>query len=132
MDTCDICEQPGDLLQGNHILPEVCITLLKAALDLQKKGALTTAMLDAMPPGTIFATGELRDEPGGLFMARTGRMLRWVAVSGEGMPDWTIYCHFADEYSVERVRREGDKVHTNEYIKLCVPCDEGAFERYRF
>ena len=93
---------------------------------------LTTAQLDAMPPGTIFATGELRDEPGGLFMVKSGRILRWVACRGKGIPDWAIYCHFANEHTAESVARVGDKVNLEAHIKLCVPCDDEAFERYRY
>lgn len=92
---------------------------------------LTTQMLNDMPPGTIFATGELPDTPDGLFMARTGRMLRWVAVRGDGIPDWTIYCHF-NEYDSEWVKANGDKVFHEAHIKKCVPCDEGAFAMYRY
>ena len=92
---------------------------------------LTAKMLDDMPPGTVFATGVAADEPGGLFMANTGRMLRWVAVRGSGIADWTIYCHFA-EHDVDWIKRQGDKVCNESHIRNCVECDEVAFSRYRY
>ena len=91
---------------------------------------LTIAMLKTMPPHTIFATGELMDKPNGLFMANTGRMLRWVAVRGE-IPDWTIYCHFAFDKSTSWIAQNGDKVIFKGHIRRCVPCDDEALERYR-
>lgn len=92
---------------------------------------LTTKMLDDMPPGTIFATGEMLDNEDGLFMANTGKMLRWVAVRGSGIPDWTIYCHLA-EHDIEWIKRHGDKVCDERHIKKCVECDEAAFKMFRY
>ena len=92
---------------------------------------LTKAMLEAMPPDTIFATGVSVDEPEGLFLARTGKRLRWVAVRGKGIPDWTIYAHF-EHYDIHWVRDHGDKVHMEENIRRVVPCDDEAFRMYRY
>ena len=91
---------------------------------------LTVEQLKAMPKETMFATGELLDNPEGLWMSRTGRNLRWVAVRGE-IYDWTIYCHFA-EHTAEWIRSNGDKVFDEVHIKRCVPCDEEAFKLYRY
>jgi len=91
---------------------------------------LTLNQLKAMPPHTVFATGFLLDTPEGLFMASTERMLRWVAIRGE-IHDWAVYCHFA-ENSIEDVKKVGDKVGLESHIKKCVPCDDEAFEMYRY
>jgi hypothetical protein len=91
---------------------------------------LTLEQLKAMPERTIFATGVTTDTPDGLFMANTGRELRWVAERG-GIHDWTIYCHFS-EYDAEWVRRHGDKVFSENHIRKLVPCDDEAFAMYRY
>ena len=91
---------------------------------------LDEQMLSTMPPETIFATGTAKDEPDGLFMARTGRLLRWLAVRGHGPSDWAIYCHFA-ENAVDWIRRHGDKVGDPEHIRSLVPCDDEALAPYR-
>jgi len=91
---------------------------------------LDVQMLKAMPPGTMFATGVAIDEPNGLFMARTGKKLRWVAVRGEGMPDWAIYCHF-ESSNIIYIKSSGDKVCDEKHIKMLVPCDDEAYALYR-
>lgn len=91
---------------------------------------LTLKMLKDMPPKTIFATGTMFDVEGGLFMANTGKELRWVAERG-GIHDWTIYCHFADR-DIEWIRRHGDKVCDDRHIRKLVECDDCAFKMYRY
>ena len=91
---------------------------------------LTTKVLEELPPNSIFATGVMRDVEDGLFMADTGEELRWVAVRG-GIADWAIYCGFSTK-SEEWVSRHGDKVCGKVHIQRCVPCDEEAFQRYRY
>jgi hypothetical protein len=91
---------------------------------------LTVEKLKGFAPSQIFATGEADDNRQGLFMANTGRRLRWVAVRGV-VHDWAIYCGFA-EWGEEEVYRHGDKVLRERHIKMCVPCDEEAFRMYRF
>ena len=85
---------------------------------------LTREMLGAMPPDTIFATGVTMNE--GLYR----EPVRWVAVRG-GIADWALYYH-KEEKSVEYIRNQGDKCTTKDIIKYLVPCDEGAFEAYRY
>ena len=91
---------------------------------------LTVEKLKEIPKHSIFATGTAMDNALGLFMANTGRELRWVAVAGE-IGDWCIYCHFA-EWSIESIKRNGDKVCSERNIKMCVPCDDESFKRYRY
>jgi len=91
---------------------------------------LTVEQLDAMPEGTIFATGIAQDVPEGLFLANTGKELRWVAVRGR-IHDWTIYAHHS-YHDIEWIRNHGDKVCGDTHIKKCVPCTDEAFALYRF
>ena len=87
-------------------------------------------MLKEMPPNTIFATGVSMDLPEQLFIANTGRELRWIAIRG-GVDDWAIYTHFSDR-DINWIKRFGDKVMSPEYIRMLVPCDNEAFKRYRY
>ncbi len=91
---------------------------------------LTLQKLKDLNPG-IFATGIAIDEPNGLFMARTGKELRWVAVRGSGIHDWVIYCHFSDK-DEEWIRSYGDKVYEKRHIRKLVPCNDEAFKMYRY
>ena len=93
-------------------------------------GPLTLEKLEAIEPGTMFATGFAMDNSDGLNMAATGKKLKWCAVKGHGHHDWAIYCHFAqmdDDY----VRRSGDKVNSEINIRRLVPCDDEALALYR-
>lgn len=83
-----------------------------------------------MPSYTIFATGTVSDNPIGINMTNSGKLLRWVAVRGS-IHDWTIYCLWA-ESSVEHVRENGDKVCSADNIKKLVDCNDEAFKMYRY
>jgi hypothetical protein len=91
---------------------------------------LTFERLKKMAPYTIFVTGYAFDKQDDLFMANTGKKLRWIAVRGN-YHDWAIYCHFA-EHDEEWVRRHGDKVCLPNHIQKLVPCDSEAFKMYRY
>jgi len=91
---------------------------------------LTLEKLKEIDEHTIFATGTAIDNELGLFMANTGKELRWVAVKG-GNNDWAIYCHFADR-DAGWIKRQGDKVCMERHIKMCMPCDDEVFKRYRY
>ncbi len=86
-----------------------------------------------MAPDTIFAQGEVRDNPEGVNMANTGQSLMWVAVRG-GIYDWAIYIDnpYIPLGSYSGVRSNGDKVTNEENIKKLVPCDDDAFAMYRY
>ena len=90
---------------------------------------LTKDKFDKLIAGQVFATGVLPNSPDGIFMTRDGGELRWVAKKGLGY-DWAIYCYWANK-SPEWIRDYGDKVHTEEYIKRCVPCTDEVFNIYR-
>jgi len=91
---------------------------------------LTKERFDEIPAGEIFDTGILSNSPEGIFMTDDGGELKWVAKKGYGN-DWAIYCHWSD-HTIEWIRDHGDKVHTEEYIKKCVPCDDDVFKLYRY
>ena len=93
--------------------------------------ALDLKMLIDMPGGTIFATGILMDAQGQLHMASTGKQLRWVAVRGHDLGDWSVYCHFAADHNVAEVASIGDKVMDEDHIRRCVPCDDESIAHYR-
>lgn len=90
----------------------------------------TLEKLKSMPAHTIFATGILIDIDDDLFMGRSGKELKWVAIRGE-INDWCIYIHFVDK-SIEWIRDYGNKIYNEENIKKCVECDKEAFKRYRY
>ena len=92
---------------------------------------LTVEQLEAMPPDTVFATGVILDGPTGVNMTDSRKHLRWVAVRGQGIPDWAIYCHW-DFHDAEWVKRRGDKVGMEHHIRLLVPCTDEAFKKYRY
>ncbi len=94
------------------------------------KEILTKADLEKMEPGEIILWGEAPDAVGGLNMAGTGKILRWVALRGLGAPDWAIYCHFANA-DMNWIRRFGNKVHGDDNIRKLVPCTDEAFQLYR-
>ena len=85
---------------------------------------LTKKMLEAMPSGTVFATGVtankgLHKEP-----------VRWLATRG-GIADWAIYYH-KEAMGIAYIKDHGDKCYTKSIIKELVPCDEDAFKAYRY
>ena len=93
---------------------------------------MTIERFKKIPAGEIFLTGELPNEPGGLYMtdSHIGKLLTWVAKKGYG-DDWCIYC-FWGYYSVDEIARNGDKVTSENHIRMCVPCDDEVFRRYRY
>ncbi len=84
---------------------------------------LTLKQLKDMKSGLVFRTGEDWD--------REDRRIRWVAKRGEGYHDWCIY-YGSIWKTWEEVERVGDKICTESTIKDLVPCDDEAFEMYRY
>lgn len=91
---------------------------------------LTTDILDRLPKHEIFATGIIADNEHGINKLGSGKMLRWVAVTGE-IGDWAIYCHY-DNFSPNHIKNLGDKVFSPVSIRRVVKCDDAAFARYRY
>lgn len=89
---------------------------------------LTLQKLKDMEPG-IFERGLTIDNRSGVNLANTDQVLRWVATRG-GIHDWAIYAG-PEDWSEERVRDYGDKVHNRDNVQKLVPCDEEALEMYR-
>ena len=80
---------------------------------------------------------KLKDMKKGIFATGTGTYpelhhseIRWVAVRGD-IHDWTIYYHhsYHEQYFIET---QGDKCFTESIIKRLVPCDEEAYNMYRW
>jgi hypothetical protein len=91
---------------------------------------LDRKMLVDMPPQTMFACGETTDDSEGIEMTGSGKSLKWVAVRG-AIPDWCIYIHWSFN-TFKDIKTMGDKVCNETNIKRLVPCDDEAFQRYRF
>lgn len=91
---------------------------------------MTLEEFNNIPRGEVFATGVLPNSPEGIFMTNDGGNLRWVAKKGWGN-DWAVYCHW-EHNSPEWIRDHGDKTHTEEYIRRCVPCTDEVFKLYRY
>ena len=85
-----------------------------------------------MEPG-IFAQGEIKDIQEVCNVANTGKIMKWVAVRGN-IHDWCIYTDnpYSPQYSYEGVRDMGDKISGEANIKKLVPCDDEAFDMYRY
>jgi hypothetical protein len=125
------------------------------------KTKITIELLDNADKGAIIASGIALDAEGHLHLARTGKMTPWVAVRGEGAPDWAIYAqnpHYIDKpkeidfaeveyeeihsyilqcgmsgiWSNDRIARIGDKVSDPINIKYLVDCTPEALKRYRY
>jgi len=92
---------------------------------------LTVDNLKAMPPGELFAQGEVVNGPEGVYMTdhRVGHTLVWVAKRG-GMHDWTIYTAWK-ESGVSFAITNGQKIITDAYIRRLVPCTDEALKLYR-
>ena len=108
---------------------------------------LTLEFLKQLPPHTIFAYGQVLDNPLGCNMANTGKLMRWVAVRG-GIHDWAIYCqnpHYIDSQEPEvlavgyggvwdwqKIAEVGDKVTGEKNIRRLVECNDEAFKMYNY
>ena len=97
--------------------------------ETKEEKMLDMETLAAVPLGTVFATGEAVDGPDGLYMSRSGKTLRWVALRRHGPNDWCIYCHFSDK-DAAWIKRHGDKVHGEGHIRKLVPCTDEVLAHY--
>ena len=92
---------------------------------------MTIEDFNKIPAGSVFLTGELRNRPDELYMIdnHSGDMLLWAAKKGYG-DDWCIYT-YRSYACIEWIVRHGAKVILEKHIKLCVPCDDEVFSKYR-
>ena len=90
---------------------------------------LTYEKFKEIAPGITFLKGILPDDPTGLHMTGSGKMLKWVAVKG-WINDWCIYTYWADN-DFSFIESNGDKVLDEENIRRTVPCDDSTLGRYR-
>jgi len=93
---------------------------------------MTIEDFNKIPAGEIFLTGEMMNKPYGLYMTdnHSGDILRWAAKKGYG-DDWCIYT-YRSYACIEWIVRHGAKVILEKHIKLCVPCDDKVFSKYRY
>ena len=91
---------------------------------------LTLKQLEVMEPNTIFAKGEIVDSPDGINATNGGGQLRWVACRG-GIHDWAVYCGKTNK-DWKWIQYWGDKVTGEENIRKVVPCEDEAFNMYRY
>ncbi len=93
---------------------------------------LTLENFNKINNGSVFANGVLKNSPDELYMTNfnLGKKVKWLAKKGYGN-DWAVYCHW-DEYSLEYVEKNGDKVTSKENILKCIQCDEEVLKLYRY
>lgn len=90
---------------------------------------LTMEKFSAMPAGEMFAKGFALDGTANFNITGREQALRWVAIKGH-ISDWAVYVGLY-AWTWERVRREGDKIHTRDFIHYVVPCTKEVMDRYR-
>lgn len=97
-----------------------------------QKEILTVERLSQIEPGRVFAQGTAFNNEEGLFMTANwpDKLLKWVAVKGEGYDDWAIYCDFAPCTNFQ-IKQTGQKVTNKENILKLVPSTEEAYKLYR-
>ena len=110
---------------------------------------LTVEKLRNMQPWEIFAKGEWIDDWKTFNIRWKNRNIKRVAVRWQGYHDRAIYYHLfnieeqakADdiimkiylwERNYEKIARVWDKITSEKTIKEIVPCDEEAFNLYRY
>lgn len=92
---------------------------------------LTLDQLTAIPADKIFRSGVALNLSSDIYMtdSNEGSELLWVAVKGYDN-DWCIYIYW-NTVPIEEVARSGDKIHSEDYIKKLVPCEDAVYDRYR-
>ena len=93
------------------------------------KYKLTKKKIEDAKPNSIMYDGITTDDPNGLNMTNSGRILRFIVYRG-GIADWCIYTHLA-EMPLEYIRDHGDKPHSREFIENEVEFDDKVWEMYR-
>ena len=113
---------------------------------------LTVEKLKAMEPWEIFAKWEAIDDWKVFNIWGEWHKLQRVAVRGKGYHDRAIYFHiinteaagkavadddvvlflYSREWSDEQVASNGDKLTRESTIRNIVPCDDEAFNLYRY
>lgn len=79
--------------------------------------------------GKVLAVGYAKDNPEGLFMARTGKELHWVLKIG-AVGDWCVYCGWSDK-STQSILSNGDKVMDRHNINNILVITDEVWARYR-
>ena len=92
---------------------------------------ITIKYLKQLKPHTIFAKGKTIDNPSGINVANTDKVIKWVAVRG-GIHDWAIFTDnpYTPQETFNDVKAWGDKLHNETFIRKLVPCDNKTFALY--
>lgn len=85
---------------------------------------------DKVQAGGDIASGFANDCPEQLHLARTGKMLVWVAVKGHA-DDWCVYAHFHSN-GIDFARSNGDKVISKSNIDNILEVTDEVWTKYRF
>lgn len=107
---------------------------------------LTVEKLKAMLPWEIFASGEWIDDWKIFNIRWEWKKIQWVAVRWQWYHDWTIYCHLIYEEDTDDILQmyysrpwdnmqiaiHWDKLTNANTIRTIVPCDDEAFNLYRY
>ena len=84
---------------------------------------------NSIPYGSVMFKGTIIDGPGGISMANSGNMLKWIAKKGSG-PDWAIYCGWDTWHNIY-ILQNGQKVNDEQNIRKLVNCEDEVFNLYR-
>lgn len=110
---------------------------------------LTVEKLKKMQPWEIFASWEWIDDWKIFNIWWEWWFIQWVAVRWRGYHDRAIYYHLSNEEETEKaesnidfyycskwsdqaIADNGDKLINEKTIKAIVPCDDEAFDLYRY
>jgi len=99
---------------------------------IEDEPLLSLKELEGIPDGDIFAHGKSTDNEDGINMLNTDNQLTWIAVRGGGAYDWAIYVATTNlNWDHDRIKRMGDKVSMERFIRKIIPCTDEAYEAYR-
>ena len=95
-------------------------------------------VLESVEPGSIIASGFFTDCDN-TSICDTGKRLPWVAVRGQGAPDWAVYTQpiYSDEllfpkvWDKDLIRRMGDKFPKHMVDHLFDEVSKHAYYWYR-
>ena len=93
------------------------------------KPIITIEMLNNSVDDQILAKGECFDNPEGLNMTTSNKMLRWVAKRGM-INDWAVYTQWAYQ-DWDFILSQGDKVQDKKNLQNILSFSEEVYKQYR-
>lgn len=93
-----------------------------------KEQLITLEEYEKLPQKRI-RTGIISNSPSGCFLTRNKRLslLKYVVV--KRIEGWVVYFGTASQ-SAWDIELNGDKAHTEDYIRRCLPCTDEVFKLY--